>query len=92
MERKECPLFSGLIKYFPKALREVAHISYMGNEQHCKGKPLVWDRTKSPAELDSMMRHLVDYADGKKFDEDGSLVLGKIAWRALAFLEKELEK
>ena len=92
MDRKECPIFSGLIKYFPKALREVSHISYMGNEQHNKGEPLHWARDKSPNELDSMMRHLVDYADGQEFDEDGTRILAKVCWRGLAMLQKELEK
>jgi len=39
-----------------------------------------------------MMRHLVDYANGEEFDTDGTRHVSKVAWRALAFLEKELEK
>ena len=92
MNRKEFPIFSGLISYFPKALREVSHISFMGNQQHHPDQPLHWDRSKSTDELNSMMRHLVDYANGEEFDTDGTRHVSKVAWRALAFLEKELEK
>ena len=36
-QRKNIPLFSGVIKYFPDALIEVAKTSWMGNQQHkCK--------------------------------------------------------
>jgi len=55
--RKEYPLFSGLLKYFPDALMEVAHTSWIGNEQHNPGLPLHWDRTKSTDEADALMRH-----------------------------------
>jgi hypothetical protein len=90
--RKEIVLYSGLIAYFPKALREVAHISFMGSKQHHPDEPVHWDRAKSPEELDSMMRHLVDHAEGELFDTDGTRHLAKCAWRLLACLEKELEK
>ena len=33
-ERKEIPVFSGVLKYFPKAIRYVSKVSYVGNEQH----------------------------------------------------------
>jgi hypothetical protein len=92
MNRKECPIYSGLIAYFPKALREVAHISFMGSKQHHPDEPLHWDRKKSPDELDSMMRHLIDHANGERCDTDGTLHLAKVCWRCLAQLEKELEK
>ena len=77
--RKQIPLYSGLIKYFPDALAAVAKLSYEGNEQHNPGTPLHWDRSKSGDELDALMRHLVE--------GDWTAV----AWRALANLQKELE-
>lgn len=44
--RKEHPVFSGVIKYFPDAIMMLANVSWRGNEQHHPGTPLHWDRTK----------------------------------------------
>jgi len=82
------PVFSGVLKYFPLAIKYVAKVSYMGNEQHHKGKPLHWDRSKSKDELDALARHLTECGT---LDEDGLFHDGKVAWRALANLEKLLE-
>lgn len=79
-ERKGIPIYSGVIRYFPDALAAVAKLSKRGNDQHNPGKSLHWDRSKSGDELDAMMRHVID--------EDWDAV----AWRALANLQKELEK
>ena len=78
-ERKEIPLFSGLFKFFPRALAAVAHRSFVGSKQHHPDKDVWWDRSKSGDELDAMLRHMLD--------EDWDAV----AWRALANLEKKLE-
>ena len=90
--RKNYPMYSGLLKYFPNALREVSHCSWVGQMQHNPDKPLAWDRSKSGDELDAMLRHLSDHAKGIEFDEDGIRHLSKCAWRMLAILEKTLEK
>ena len=87
-ERKEYPVGTGVLDYFPNALAEVAHVSYKGNEQHNPGQPLHWDRSKSTDEADAMMRHFVERG---KFDSDGLRHSAKMAWRALALLQKELE-
>ena len=87
-ERKDTPIFSGVIKYFPLALAEVSRVSKAGNDQHNPGSPLHWDRNKSTDELDALTRHLIDAG---KFDTDGQRHSAKLAWRALANLEKELE-
>lgn len=89
--RKERPIYSGVVKYFPRALACVAGVSFVGNEQHNPGAPLHWDRNKSQDELDALMRHLADHASGEVFDSDNQRHLAKVAWRALAMLEKELE-
>ena len=88
-KRKQIPIFTGLIKYFPKALAEVAKVSYIGNQQHHPDKPLHWDRSKSTDELDALTRHLFQAGET---DTDGMLHSAKVAWRALANLEKELEQ
>ena len=88
-KRKQIPIYTGLIKYFPKALAEVARVSYIGNQQHHPDKPLHWDRSKSTDELDALTRHLFQAGET---DTDGMRHSAKVAWRALANLEKELEQ
>jgi hypothetical protein len=89
--RKDIPIYSGFIKYFPRAIAAVAELSRKGNDQHNPGKPLHWDRSKSGDELDALVRHLVDDAMGVPADTDGALHATKVAWRAMANLEKLLE-
>lgn len=88
-ERKNMPVYTGVIKYFPNALKYVSKVSLQGNAQHHPDKPLHWDKSKSTDHLDALTRHLID-AD--KIDDDGLLHLGKVAWRALAALEDYIEK
>ena len=89
-ERKDTPVFSGVLKYFPDALKEVAKCSFAGQQQHNPNKPLAWDRSKSVNEYDSLTRHLID-SSNEDYDIDGTLHKAKIAWRALAGLQKHLE-
>lgn len=95
--RKNTPVYSGFIKYFPLAILEIAKLSKIGNDQHNPGKPLFWDRSKSGDEPDALMRHLVDEAlfeNGllPENDTDGVLHLTKVAWRGMANLQKKLEE
>ena len=87
-ERKERPVYSGVLKYFPDALLEVAYVSYVGNEQHNAGQPLHWDREKSTDELDALTRHLLHCGER---DTDGMMHSAKLVWRGLANLQKEIE-
>lgn len=86
--RKNVPLCTGALDYFPLALAAVAECSRMGNEQHNPGKPLHWDRSKSGDEADALLRHLVERGT---IDSDGIRHSAKVAWRALALLQKEIE-
>jgi hypothetical protein len=89
-ERKKIPLFSGLIKYFPDALIEVAKVSYAGNVQHSgEDSPMHWDREKSTDQEDTLTRHL--FETGTR-DVDGMRHSAKAAWRALAILQLECER
>ena len=88
-ERKAMPVFSGVLKYFPNALKEVSKCSQAGNDQHHPNTPLHWDMEKSKDELDALTRHLIDHTINP-LDEDGQLHLAKVAWRALAALERFL--
>lgn len=87
-ERKALPIATGVIDYFPKALAAVAHCSVDGNAQHNPGEPLHWAREKSTDEANTLIRHFVDRG---KFDANGVRHSAKVAWRALAMLEKEIE-
>lgn len=89
--RKAIPVYSGFIKYFPRAICAVAELSQIGNTQHNPGKPLHWDRSKSSDELDALTRHMLDDVMGVPADTDGVLHATKLAWRAMANLEKALE-
>lgn len=87
-QRKDRPVYTGVLKYFPNALLEVANLSRVGNEQHNPGQPLHWAKEKSQDEADALVRHLLDAGT---FDTDGQRHSTKVAWRALALLERELE-
>jgi hypothetical protein len=89
--RKSFPVYSGLLTYFPDAIMEVANCSLVGNRQHHKDKPLHWDKNVSNDDLDALTRHLIDH-HRTPIDDDGVRHLAKVAWRALAALQRELEK
>ena len=88
-KRKQQPVKTGVLDYFPDALLAVAHCSYVGNEQHNPGSELHWDRSKSGDELDALLRHLMGAGT---IDSDGIRHSTKVAWRALANLQKEIER
>ncbi len=85
--RKAVPLCTGVLDYFPLALAAVAECSRAGNEQHHPGTPLHWDMSKSTDEADCLMRHL---AERGTRDTDGIRHSAKVAWRALALLQREI--
>jgi hypothetical protein len=87
-ERKAVPMARGLLDYFPDALAEVSHVSLVANEQHNPGEPLHWAKEKSTDEADALLRHLVDRGG---IDTDGLRHSAKVAWRALALLQRELD-
>ena len=88
-DRKESPVYSGVLKYFPDAMIEVSKCSYKGQQQHNPDKPLAWDRSKSGDELDALARHLLQAGT---LDSDGIRHSAKVCWRALANLQKEIER
>jgi hypothetical protein len=88
--RKESPICTGFLRYFPRAAAYTSRISVLGNEKHNPGEPLHWAEGKSMDHPDCIARHLIE-AD--TFDEDdGALHAGKLAWRALANLETVLKQ
>ena len=88
--RKGIPVYSGVLAYFPDALKEVAKCSLAGQKQHNQGDKLYWDKSKSLSNEDALLRHLIDHSKNP-VDDDGVLHLAKVAWRALASLQIYLE-
>jgi hypothetical protein len=86
--RKRIPIGSGFLDYFPDAIAAVAEVSFIGNEQHNPGQPLHWDRSKSTDEFDCMMRHALQRGTR---DKQGVRETARMVWRALAYLQKEIE-
>ena len=82
------PIVSGFLAYFPDAVMEVAKVSAAGNRQHGTSG---WNKAVSPDELNALGRHLVAHTQGTLRDSDGTLHLAKVAWRAMAALQRLLE-
>lgn len=86
--RKAVPVYSGCLRYFPRAIAAVAELSRVANDQHNPGEPLHWSRDKSADHHDCLARHLLEAGT---VDTDGQRHSAKVAWRAMAALELELE-
>lgn len=100
-ERKEYPLFRGVLKYFPAALAGVANTSKKGNDKHNPGQDLHHARSKSQDHGDCIIRHLIDTADllaalersdSKVTQLDVLNEVNQLAWRALALSQELHEK
>ena len=88
--RKESPIATGCLDYFPLALAAIARLSKKGNDKHNPGQPLHWSREKSSDHADCVMRHLAER--GKIDPETGELHEVAVGWRALALLQIAEEK
>ena len=94
--RKDTPIFSGFMCYFPKAMAEVARLSKFGNDKHNPGQPLHWSRDKSADHGDCIVRHqleagTIDQGTITADNPKGFLHDVSVAWRAMAQLELALE-
>ena len=78
--RKNIPVYTAFVKYFPDAMVEVAKLSVKGNAQHNTPEKIWWDKSKSTDELDAMLRHMLegDWA--------------AMAWRSLAHLQRVIDQ
>ena len=86
--RKQTPITTGVLDYFPLALAAIARVSKAGNDQHNPGEPLHWSRGKSSDHADCIARHLIGRG---MLDLDGESHTAKLAWRVLALLQEEEE-
>ena len=88
-DRKLLPVVDGAMHYFPDAIAAVSHVSYVGNEQHNPGQPMHWAQGKSSDHRNCIGRHLSQLGT---LDTDGIPHSWKLAWRALANLQVELQE
>ena len=91
-ERKNIPIYTGFMVYFPLAIVEVTKVSVRGNEQHNPGSDLHWDRGKSKDERDSQARHLLDQTAPCLSLDDEIKHAAAGTWRAMANLQKLCEQ
>jgi hypothetical protein len=98
--RKEYPMLSGCLKYFPAAIAGVARVSKMGNDKHNPGQPMHHARGKSSDHGDCILRHLTDTEDllaniargAGATPEQALLEASQLAWRALAYSQELHER
>lgn len=83
-KRKDAPVNSGFMQYFPNAIMEVARLSKAGNDKHNPNEPLHWAKQKSNDHGDCLCRHQLEVGT---IDSDGFDHAVKVAWRAMAQLE-----
>lgn len=96
--RKDYPLLSGCLNYFPAALAGVALISKKGNDKHNPGEEMHHARSKSMDHGDCILRHLMDVQDLLAQDKRSALTptgieqlkeeVSCLAWRALAYSQE----
>lgn len=94
-ERKNYPLYRGLLRYFPAALAGVANTSKIGNDKHNPGQDLHHSRGKSNDHGDCILRHLMDFEDLFSAYERGEATQAEVlqeancvAWRGLSFAQE----
>lgn len=105
--RKEYPLLSGFLNYFPAAIARAARVSFRGNQKHNPGRALHHSRGKSSDHGDCIIRHTMDLEDVKaaivrdeirdpaEYKAAVALMLDEAAarfWRAGADLQELCEK
>lgn len=88
-ERKEIPIMTGFLDYFPLACLEIAKVSAAGNAQHNPGEALHWARGKSMDQVNTAVRHMMERGTR---DIDGAYHMAKAIWRLLAGFQIQLEK
>lgn len=100
-ERKDYPLYRGLLRYFPAALAGISRTSKLGNDKHNPGEEMHHARGKSPDHGDCVIRHLMDVedllaalnrGDANVTQQDILNEVNQMAWRVLAFSQEMHER
>lgn len=93
-QRKETPVWSGVLRYFPDAIQAVARVSFKGDVKHNGpndgSRNIQWSRDKSTDQEDCVVRHMLT---PDEIDPDtGETHLTHAAWRVLAALQLQIER
>lgn len=91
---KDCPVYSGVLKYFPLALPAVARVSVAGDRKFNPGNdgPPIWNRRLSSRHEDAILTHSIK-AEYEEIDPElGVPHVAARAWRALAALQEYEER
>lgn len=91
--RKLQVVFDGFLQYYPRATKEVANYSRLGNDKHNPGQPLHWAKEKSQDQANCAGRHLIDIGPDwmARDPEFNTFHAVGLAWRSMALLETVLE-
>lgn len=88
-DRKNMPIYSGVVRYAPAALHLVAALSKKGNDKHNPGEEMHHARGKSSDHGDCILRHQMEVGT---IDPDTELDHAvAVAWRALMQLQELAE-
>lgn len=90
--RKEVPIATGFLAYFPRTVAAIARLSWLANEKHNPGEPVHWSREKSDDHADCAMRHFMQRGTMDTLEGEEVLHIVESAWRLLALAELELEE
>jgi hypothetical protein len=91
-ERKKFQMWTYLTEYFPDSLEAEVQVAVVGNEQHNKGEPMHWARSKSADQMNTAFRHMWDHKTVGPKDTDGCYHLAKAIWRLKAELQLTIER
>ncbi len=89
--RKDLPIATGFMDYFPDAMAAVAELSRIANEKHNPGEPMHWSKDKSTDHADCLIRHFMQRGTWDTVEGVAVLHATEMAWRAMAILQLELD-
>lgn len=90
--RKDYPVLTGALMYFPFAMAALADCSRRANEQHNPGEPVHWDYAKSIGDGNELLRHLMDSLGPNPVDAEGVNHDVKVLWRAAETVERRIRR
>jgi hypothetical protein len=93
IDQGKAPVWQGVMKNFPHALLQVAHVSLYGSTKYPSYQDWHLVVNGDVRYAEALGRHWLQVAAGEQFDGESNLLhLAHVAWNALAVLELELRK
>ena len=88
LDTGKAPIYQGFIKYFPRAIEQVANISKFGYEKYGTWGGWLDVDDGLNRYMDAKCRHMIDEAKGEDCASDSKLLhAAHEAWNAMAKLE-----